>query len=285
MDYIKEQALVLDALKTFVTAWENGETSLLDRCVEVEPYIYFSPFGKIYTREELKKTLIQSREKFLTVKMQVLNHVCRIKEKKAQQYASWLAFITGEGEKQLALGGSFVNTLIRNEEGWKMHTMRFDLQMDSVHSDIYVTEEGYFVYEKGSGTYEVVPTWKTVNDRVGCFMDPIAGQGNNYIVGETDAPWYAMPDAKGPATDEEKLRELFAQYCFAQDFNTFSPLADIMEADAVFVSQHAGVLNLHDAIAYLKIVRQGAPRSFHAGNVVKIEIKARGKSSGGSVGS
>ena len=271
----KEQDKVFQALQAFVDAWEQGNVELLDHCTSEEMIAYFSIFGTTYTREEMKAHLRGGRQNDVEVRMWLENHICSVEENHARQYATLVGCFAGSGKNlgmQLIVAGSFVNTLIKDGDSWKLELIRFELQTDNVFCKEYLTDAGVLVRCNGKGTYKLVPGWKEVNDRVGYFMDALPEQGKHVIVGESDAPWYALEAGKTTENEEDAIRELFLKYCFALDFNTFSLMNDIFADDSLFLSEQAGVLNKHDAIAYLKLVRQGMPRSFHAGKFAGLEL-------------
>ncbi len=270
----KDAILIKETLKTFVRAWENGDPNLMDHCMNEEIFSYFSIFGNCYTKTQLKEALFMTKKEY--VHMQVENEVCQIQGNKAKQYAVLIGAVAetrNDCISQICFGGSFCNTLIFQEGKWLLETVRFELQVDSAVEEEVLTEEGLIRCKPGTGDRGLIESWKQVNDRIGLFMDPLPEQGRHTITGELDAPWYGISSENQACEDAVQIKDLFAKYCFAMDFDTFLLLKDVFAEELEYVSCQAGTLNKHDAMVYLKLIRQASPRSFHAGRFTKLQIQ------------
>lgn len=263
-------------LDAFVKAWESGEEFVIDQCVVEEPYIYFSMFGKCYIKNTLNSWLKKRELNPGYIKLKIENHTCLIKGNRAEQYATLLGVFAdtdSEGISYLSFGGTFVNTLVKKNEVWKFETMRFELQSDNGVLEETLLEEGIISIVEGPGNREFIKNWKLVNDRVGYYMDPLEEQGEHVILGELDAPWYKVENRDNLLTNEEQIKDLFAKYCFSYDFSLFVLMKDIFSEDAVIKLPDQESFHRQDALAYLKLVRQGSPRSMTTGYFLSLEIE------------
>lgn len=261
-------------LETFVKAWEKENVFSLDQCVVDEPYLYFSMFGKCYEKTTLENWLKISGADVKRKLMKINNHSCLVKGDRAEQYAVLLGtFISNEGNdlQYLSFGGTFVNTLVKENGIWKFETMRFEMQSDNGVLDETLSDEGFICIEEGTGNRELIKGWKLVNDRVGYYMDTIEEQGEHVILAEFDAPWAKVKEQDNQLNDEEQVRELFAKYSFSYDFSFFVLMRDIFTRDAVIKLNGREEMGCQDALAYMKLVRQGSPRSLTTGHVVSLE--------------
>ncbi len=257
-----------EALDQFVKSWEKGNADNLEFCVVKEPFLYMGIFGNVYDLEAMKELLRLPENRPEKCSIKIINEATVYDGCRARQYASVLGYFEEEGS-HIAFGGSFVNTLIQSDEGWLIETMRFEMKSDDAFKRIWLTETGKIEHEKGSGDLSLLKGWKLVNDRVGCFMGAVEGQANEVICAEYDAPWFAPSQTGLHKTEEEQIKELFARLCFAYDYSCMLLIRQIMTPQSIIRTKD-GTFELRDAIGYLKLKRQAAPRSFHAGRVESI---------------
>lgn len=262
---------IYDVLNKFVRIWESGTGEGLELCVVKEPRLYFGIFENMYERESLKKALQLPVNRPEMCKMEIINETSRISGDKAYQYAALLGHFSNESS-QIAFGGSFVNTLIKKEDGWKLETIRFELKSDNASKEIYLTEEGMIKHTQGEGNLKLLTGWKLVNDRVGCFMSAVEGQAEDVICAEYDATWFANSEDGLQISDEKQVKDLWARFCFAYDYSNMF-LNNEMLTEDVRLFTTDGKFHRREAIGYLKLKRQSAPRSFHAGKFEKLNIE------------
>ncbi|WP_321006755.1 nuclear transport factor 2 family protein [Hungatella sp.] len=261
-------------LEAFVKAWEEEDVFVLDQCVSDEPHLYFSMFGKCYEKTTLKKWIKISGDSVKRRIMQIDNHSAVMKGDRAEQYAVLLGvFVSDDSEKPqyLSFGGTFVNTLIKEDGIWKFETIRFELQSDNGVLDEILSDEGFISIEEGPGNRELIKGWKQVNDRVGYYMDSLKEQGDHVILAEFDAPWFKITKPDNVLSDESQIQELFAKYAFAYDFSLFVLMRDIFTQDARIQICGIGGMGCQEALACMKLIRQGAPRSLTTGHVTSLE--------------
>ena len=270
-----EAEQIRDCLRTFVKAWESGNGDLLDRCIQEEIYAYFSIFGNCYTGNGLKQWLCNPAEKDEEAEMRLYNETSLICGEKAYQYAALIGFFAERGKEKvrhIGFGGSFCNVLKKTDGKWRLETIRFELQSDDGMKAERLSEDGRIICEEGPGDRTMFGGWKFVNDRVGLFMDPVEGQGEHVIMAELDAPWFLAKEKKTEEDAREQIMELFSRYCFAYDFSCFLLMRDIFLPDAVICLGAGEEVDVREGVARLKLMRQGSPRSFHAGKLEKADI-------------
>ena len=267
MSDIEQVRRQLDCL---LGVWQGNNESRIEDCMNEKIYAAFSNFGKLFVRdmllEAMKKTWKEHTE------FSILQHDCLIAGKEAFQYATILGLIW-RGPQHICFGGTFNNKLTLSEGRWVYTELRFELQEDNGIEDQYLTESGHIVTIPGKGDRSLMTGWKMVNDRVGYFMDPLKEQGQHMILGEWDAPWNRASEEADDKPEAVMLQNLFDRFCFAYDTTTLMIIRDFLSEDFILHSDSVGDLDKHHALGYLRIRRQGAPRSFLAGKARDIRIE------------
>ncbi len=249
-----------DCLDKFVKGWLGDKNSLNESMVE-EPFIYFSIFGNIYSKEDLQYRFAATSKDL--VKIEIVNYVDRINGNDASQYATVIGFFKNEADyqKHLVFAGSFANKLVKEDNNWKLHTVRFDLQQEDSVMYTSLSQEGMLYKASGYGDKKFISGWKNIDDRIGHNMTAGNNIGQLMINQDYDLCWYAIKENQKVLTEEEKLQEMVYKYAAAYDFASFHLLAeDLVENAVLNIDENLWTRN-RDVIGYLKMKRKMVSRS------------------------
>lgn len=271
-----DELIIREQLSKLLRIWAGSIEECMDECMDEEIWSYFSIFENSYTRDELLHKFRQTSDS--QMQFEVLQENCSIQGSNAYQHAIVIALIRNKNH-HICVAGTFLNHLVKENESWKFHTLRFELQSDNGYLEQSLTADGQIITTPGVGDRNLINKWLMVNDRVGFFMDPVKGQGSHVILGEADSPWYCVPTPENTKNDEESVLELFDRFCFAYDYATLLLLVNVTTDDFTVFSENAGQLDKHQAFGYFRILRQGSPRSFTGGIMENLTIDGETASS------
>lgn len=274
-----DERKISENLQHFVKMWETRKVDKLDECFAKNIRVYFSIFGRCYvlgTVRDWLSTLPHRDIKFTSMKL--YNQAVVIDGDYARQSASMIGVFADDAHpsiRSIAFGGTFANEVIKVDGVWKIDTMRFELQMDNAYSDEFVAPNGLRTYIAGNGYRDLLGKWKYVNDRFSWQMDADPTQGLRVILAEFDSPWSHMQHRDNVQQDaEDAIKEVFAKYCFGNDFRMGLLISDSFADNAVIsLSDKLQNLTKREAVVVLKQHLKGQPRVFHAGEFETLDVK------------
>lgn len=297
---VTEEQAIKELSEKLLELDEKSEEKDLDQVFVSEPRLYCSMLGKGYDLQTLHGRLARTYQPVREKDLAFENYCCLIKKDRAYLYGTVRGTFTGQDQSCIHWGGILTAQLTKREEGWRFFQVRFDLRTDDGIASEHLTQDGRIVTEKGQGNRQLLSGWNLVNDRVGLFMGTVDGQGTNVITGELDAPWYVA----GPQSDRSdagQINSLFCRLCCGIDLDAFGLVKDCLTDDAqimigtkaqinaeiqpiaetqsgaetqpgVETRPGARLLTARQGLAFLKLTRQGSPRSFHSGPIQHLVI-------------
>ncbi|MEE0203095.1 MAG: nuclear transport factor 2 family protein [Muricomes sp.] len=271
MSWEQDYAEIKSGFEAFVKAWETREVDALDNLMIVNPFVSYSIFDPIYSREILKERMKVLGKQPTYSRFVIKSYVCKIENGKAQQSAGMIGYFGDDSGKEYthyAFTGYFTNSWEKFEDGWKIINAKFDLITDDGTMGMR-NEAGDFIRVKGEGDLAFVPNWNPICDDKSVFD----GCHLPCINGDTDAPWLVIKNPENkPLTDEEEIQELLNRYTFMIDTDTYALLPDLFTEDCSVSMSQLGEMTYPTAIRMLKQMSGGAIRCHHMGEIVKLDV-------------
>lgn len=206
----KDYEEIKEKFALFVQTWKTREVSLLDDLFFKNVRCYLSTSKKMPNGSQDSifgvRDFINDFPRTDILHLKIYDFVCKENGKDAQQYAEvhCVALDGLEEEKEVLDSFEFVClTSVHwkfNGRHWKISCLKMDVA--PFHGNLRT---------KFSGSWYL-------QDSVGLIDSP----RNNCIVGELDAPWYAIDDPNDDLTEIEKVKEVMAKYAYGEDQNVFS---------------------------------------------------------------
>lgn len=209
----------------FICALESFEPENIRTIVTENVQADFSTIGSYDNVEDLIQALKWKGPVMNVSRQHIMNFVCRTCGEKAQQSA-YVMVLTGIDDGKFLYsfeyGGKFVNSYIMTEDGWKISSIKYDLDW----------EKGNTAFAKG---------WKLLDYKL------YAGH-RALICSEFDSPWSVISVNDEELTDEEQIIENMFKYSFGLDNCDFSLHHTSYTDDVVFYAgdkvMEAGARNL-----------------------------------------
>lgn len=228
----------------YIRTWMDRRKERLDELITEAVKVSFS-IAQTEDSEEYKglagiRKFIETFPKTDVFHPAIYNFVCRIHEGEAQQYAQipCVALNYVDGQEKM---DSFYFTVMscnhwhKEEDGWKMDSMKMDLEVHYGNLKDYFAETWYF----GDPVAH-----DTENTRVPC------------IQGEVDSPWLVIPEAEDVLTEAEKVMENGAFYSFGVDHIYFQHSIDSFADQFGVYARYGEREGIQDLMSERKYKRQ-----------------------------
>ncbi len=254
----REYDEIKERFEIFCKCWENGSSKELGQCLKGDAACYLSiekayPEGGrhgLFGMADFMESLPPTEYCCVTP----YNFVVRIQSNRAQQSAEVIGIAGRHGEKEYEVCEFcciFSNEWEKTEEGWKIKTLRMDMQEIKGNFTDYFKD--WYFEEEQKGWYP------------GIHLPVISG--------ELDNPWNVIPENEVLLNDEELILETFAQYAFSVDFLSLDGLQEIFEEDSVINMAPFGAMDRREFMQTIKVHRANHPHWFHPVKVKSICIK------------
>ena len=267
MSINNESAQILKPLEKFVD-FSCGKEKNLDNCIVDEPFVSANIFGYLYCKEDIKMFFNTGNAK---LKIKIYNHVENKKENVAYQYATIIGLFSDDSS-HLAFGGTFVNKLIKEDIGWMLKDIKFNLQFSDDIGKTHLNKNGLIFRSSGYGNKAFIKKWKTIDDRIGHNMSELPNMGERMISPDFDTPWYIIKKSDLELSDEEQIKELVYKFAYSFDLATFHGTSEIFTDDVKFRWYDVEFDNKRDTIGYLKLLKKSTPRSHNSFDIKDIKI-------------
>ena len=269
---MNHEEIIRKTAERFVAAWETADMDDVEELFLPDAEVEFSIFDAGLTVKKLTEKLAERPRKVAFTSFEIINYVCAVGNKSAQQSFSMMGLLADKKEgkwEQFHFEGAFANTLQLTDKGWKISKMLFNLTDANTAPWGKVFSSGITI-EKGFGDDSFVSNWdvRQPDDRIGWYPDkrlPV-------IVPEIDAPWVAIKDRLNPGTDEQQIEETFFKYSYGVDNGLFELFEDVFTEDAVIKYFDDQPWDKRTVTEMLKFEKQGACRTIHTGYVKDICI-------------
>ena len=254
----KEYDEIKDRFAIFCACLEKGSAKELNQCLKSDAACYLS-IEKAYPeggRHGLigMSDFIDSLPQTDYCRVTPYNFVARIQKGRAQQSAEVCGIAGRQGENGYEVCefcGIFSNEWEKTEAGWKIKTLRMDMQ--EICGDFTEYYKDWYFEKEQKGWYP------------GIHLPVISG--------ELDNPWKVIQNNEVVLSDEELIMETFANYAFSIDFLSIDGLRDVFEADSVINMAPFGAMDRREFMQTIKVHREGHPHWFHPAEVKSICIK------------
>lgn len=194
-----KRTAIKQVFETFIDILETDRLDRLAEVVDPEVEAVFSTTGTSSGIEQLAANLKWKGPKLNVSRQRITNLVIRTDGDEAVQSAYVMVLVGVDNGRQLypfEYGGKYLNTYRRTETGWKIKSIRYDLD-----------------WEKGN-TY-FVKDWTLIDYKIYAGHTPS-------ICSEFDAPWRMIPESDEPLSDEEQIVETMFKYSWGLDNCDFS---------------------------------------------------------------
>ena len=257
--------------EAYIKAWETRKVDLLDQVMIENPFVSYSIFDPIYSREILKERLKVLGKNPTYSRFLIKAYTCLIEGERAQQSAGLIGYYGDDSGKEYshyAFTGYLVNSWQKFEEGWKIIDAKFDLVTDDGTMGMR-NEAGDFIRVKGEGDLDFVPGWNRICDDKSVFD----GCHLPCICGDMDAPWLVIKNPDNTfRSDEEEIQALMNRYTFMIDTDTYALLPDLFTPDCSVSMSQLGEMTYPTAVRMLKQMSGVAIRCHHMAEIVKLDV-------------
>ncbi|MDR6688662.1 hypothetical protein J2Y41_004257 [Arthrobacter sp. 1088] len=246
-----DYAAALSLFANIHTALEQGDSKGLADAFVPQAQAFLSHLGEACGAQNVATLLRQMSFSEKLVRYRLVNHYVAIDGGRASHSAYLLGTvgtptITG-GLHAFLFGGHYVTTSERMASGWRLATIRFQLDWHY-------------------GDPDHVPGWT---------LDSAAGRGtaSTLIVSELDAPWRTVPRPDQGKATEQLVAEAYVRYAWGLDQADFgllaSAFADDAKADMVPFGPMTGQ---REIVGKLKDLRNGQPFMQHAASDFVVDV-------------
>ena len=259
--------------RKFANAWASTQVDALDDVILEDAKSYFSIFGseKPLSRQLLKENLAIRTHVWDYARIDINNYVCLIEGNQAQQ----IAYLNGlwsdntdSNYQHYCWSGQMANHWVKTSEGWRMDSLRFDLNLDDYNILGRREDDLSFILNKGPGNIEFQSNWIGITDKLGWFK----GTPLPAICPELDAPWFVIKNPENIGSDLEQVEELFYKYCFAIDTDCFTLFTQTF-SPYLIANIFWGSQDFRQLLQTLKLNRAGSRRCQHMGKLGKWIVK------------
>lgn len=244
---------ISEVFSQFVTAYESGDLSSIKHLFLADAKASFSNHGKFESRDAIMDGLSNSLVIAAIARHFITNEYIAVAAGTAQQSAYLTAIIAddlGESIESSWFSGHYANTYQHTDEGWKIATIRFELDWKI-------------------GNHPRIREWEEPRDALG--WNPNVELP--HIISGLDAPWHVIPHPEEGGSDEVQILDVFTRYAWAVDQWDISLLADILTDDiATDVVPFGEVTGRRKFMTTLQTFRTGRVNLHHVMGDYRIEV-------------
>lgn len=253
----KDYEEIRENFNKFVQAWKARAEEPLEECFIKEAACYLStvakdPCGGQHGLCGIKDFVrdVPAPHFFYP---QICNYVARISGDEAYQTSTVVCLAgvyEGEQVRTMEFSALFANAWTRRKEGWRIREMRMDIT------------------EYGGDYQEYIDKWYFEKPELKYYF----GIHLPCILGETDNPWFRIPEEEDVKSDEEKILETFARYAYGIDTLNFDLLPGALSDELVVNMAPWGAMDKREFMATLKFKRMASRHWNHPARLDQVSM-------------
>ncbi|WP_413376781.1 nuclear transport factor 2 family protein [Alkalihalobacillus sp. 1P02AB] len=244
---------ISEVFSQFAKAYEAGDLSSIKHLFLEEVKASFSNHGNFESRDAMIEGLSNSLVAADIARHFIGNEYIAVAAGTAQQSAYLTAIVADDRGGRLEsswFSGHYANTYQHTDEGWKIATIRYELDWKI-------------------GNHQMIREWENPRDSLG--WNPNVKLP--YIISGIDAPWHAIPHPEEAYSDEVRILDVFTRYTWAVDQWDISLLADILTEDIVTdVVPFGEVIGRRNFMTTVQTFRTGRVDLHHVIGDYRIEV-------------